>query len=95
MAIKIKPYGNRLIVSPLPSEEETTDGGVLINDYQLEKAEVIEVSNYLKELFNVGDIVLYPKGSGIAKQYKNKSCLFVNAQEFPQGDVIGIITDDE
>ena len=41
----IKPEGAMLIVHPLPKEESETDAGIVVTDFQLIRAEVLEINN--------------------------------------------------
>lgn len=94
--IKITPVGTKILVKPLKKEETVLKSGIIANDFNLENGEVVEVSEYLKDVYKVGDILMYPEGSGISHFYKKHGhCLFLNGQEFPQGDVWAIITEEK
>ena len=51
--IKIEPLGTKIIVTPIYEELQQTEGGIFAVELELEKAEVVEVSNELSttELF--------------------------------------------
>lgn len=84
--ITIKPQGSKLIVKPLPSEDETTEGGIITQDLILERAEVIEVGDEFSGKYKSGDIVLYPKGSGQSMpKYKKMTCIWLDARSPDMG----------
>lgn len=90
---KIKPVGQKLIVFPLPFNEEgvKTDGGIVVMDMQLSHAEVMEVSDELKDVYSVGDTIIIPVETGTAIHYQKKSCVWISANI----DVWGILTKEE
>ena len=88
---KIKPVGQRLIVFPLPDEETITDANIVVMDMQLTKGELVGVSDELKDVYSVGDTVIFPKETGLSIHYKKKSCLWLNNQT----DIWGIVTEDK
>jgi len=94
MSIKITPVGTKLLVLPLPKEENTFEAGIIAVDFALDKGEVLEVPEYLKNIYKKGDVVLYPQSTGITYFYDKKHCLFLNGQEYPQGDIWAIVTND-
>lgn len=95
--IRIKPEGAMLIVFPLPKEETTTDGGIVAQDFELVKAEVVEVSDEWKDKISVGETVIFADSDGVGKSihYKKRACLWINARSFGDGgDLWGkLITD--
>jgi len=91
--IKLKPQGAKLIVHPIEKETFKTESGLEIVQLDLQEGEVMEVSDELKEIYKVGDIVLYPKGAGLGIMYQKKSCLFLSGEGNNKGDIIALITD--
>ena len=93
----IKPEGAMLIVFPLPKEESVTDGGIVAQDQNLIRAEVLEVSDEWSNKISKGDIVLFIDSDGVGKSihYQKKSCLFVCGKPYMDGgDIWGrLITD--
>ena len=88
----IKPVGQKLIVHELPQETTETESGILVMDLQLTNGEIVEVSDELSEVYKVGDVVIFPKETGIAlPHYKKKTCLWLNAQT----DVWGVVTENK
>lgn len=82
----IKPIGSKLIVKPLPMEDTQTESGITVLDLELEKAEVVEVSEEYSNRFKPKDIVLYPKGSGISlPHYKKTNCLWLDGRPVNEG----------
>jgi uncharacterized protein YjlB len=61
----------------------------------LQAGEVLEVSNDLSGVYKQGDVVLFPKNSGIGVMYSKKSCLFLNGGGYPLGEVICIVEEKE
>lgn len=95
---KIKPEGSMLIVFPLPKEEKETDAGIITQDFELTKAEVLEVSDEWSDRISRGDIVLFPDsdGTGHSIHYQKKACLWINAKSFSDGgDLWGILTETD
>lgn len=94
--IKITPVGTKIIVHPLPMETTQTDGGIIAVDFTLERAEVVEVSADLKNIYSIGDIVLYPEGSGeTLPNYKKKNCKWLDGRGFPEGQIWGLETEEK
>ncbi len=67
--MKVQPIDDRLLIKPLEEEEKKTPGGLIIPDTAKEKPQVGEViavgdSEEVKDLFEVGDKVIYAKYSG-------------------------------
>jgi len=94
----IKPEGAMLIVHPLPKEESETDAGIVVTDFQLVRAEVLEVSDEWSDKIKRGDIVLFADSDGVGKSlhYKKKSCLWVSGKAFGEGgDLFGVEIKDK
>lgn len=85
----IVPVGQKLIIRPLESKEYKTEGGIFVADMNLQKGEVMAVSQELKDVYNEGDKVIIPLNVGISLQYKGKSCIWVNSQT----EIYGIVND--
>lgn len=83
MGTPFRPVGNRLLVLPLPKTEKEHKGikipASANND--LTEGEVIAISEDVSNLFNVGDILLFPSGSGIGQWYNGKIYLWLQANE--------------
>lgn len=88
--MKIKPFGNRLIVLPISNEYQKTEGGIEVNNDLLE-GQILEVSDDLKELFKVDEIVLYQKDCGQSQYYQGKACLWLNTNS----DIWGVVSEKE
>lgn len=86
MSIKIKPQGKKVIALPLKTENFVTDRGIEIVDQKLSEAKIVEVSDELKDVYNIGDIILFPSGSGVGIFYNKEHCLF-----FKQDEIWGIV----
>ena len=90
MAKKIIPIGELIIVKPIETETVTTDGGMVVTERTNDRGEVVAVSEYLKDIYKKGDIVIYPKTAGTGIYYDKENCVWLNGREHPQGDVWGI-----
>ena len=89
---KITPVGQKLIVFPLPQETITTENNIVVMENELDRGEVVEVSDELKDLYPIGSIVTYPSGEGLTlPHYKKKTCLWLTANL----DIWGILTDEK
>lgn len=87
----IKPVGQKLIVFPLKSQETEMEAGIVVSDLQLQRGEVIEVSDELKDLYSAGDTIIFPINSGTScPNYKGKMCLWITSNI----DVWGIVTEE-
>lgn len=83
---KIEPVGAFLIVKPLKMDETKTEGGIIAMDLELEKGQVLEVSNEWSDRYSIGDIILYPKDSGLTlPHYKKQNCLWINGKASTDG----------
>lgn len=95
MTKRIKPVGKSILILPLPKENEQSEGGLIIVDATLSKGRVMEVSAEYGETYTKGDIVIYPEGAGIHQYYKSQNCLWLNAVGYPDGHIVGIISDEK
>jgi co-chaperonin GroES (HSP10) len=85
--VKLEPQGTKIIVQTILTEHTETEGGIIAVDFTLEKGEVIEVGAEVKNLYNVGDIVLFPEGVGQSINYQKKACKWLDGRGFPNGDI--------
>lgn len=90
----IKPVGQKILVKPSSTEHHVTDSGLVAVENQISEGVVVEVSDFLSELYKPGSVVLYPKGAGTNHLYKGEPHLWLNGQEFPDGDIWAIVSDD-
>jgi len=84
----IQPEGQTLIVLPLSAQEVETSGGIVINDTVLQKGKVLAVSNELKEVYSINDIIIFPENSGISVRHEDQQCLWVKPMLL---DYVGIV----
>lgn len=90
----IKPEGAMLIVFPLPSEETKLESGIITQDFNLLRGEIIEVSTQFEDKYKVGDIILFPEGAGKSIHYQKKQCLWIDGRGFTDGgEIFGIVTE--
>lgn len=88
---KITPVGQRLILFQLPKEDSVGEAGIIAMDAMLAKGEIVEVSDELKEIYKVGDILMFPEDAGYSlPHYKKKNCLWLSTN-----DIWGILTDEK
>lgn len=95
MTKRIKPVGKSILIVPLPKENEQSEGGLIIVDNTLTKGKVMEVSAEFDETYKKGDIVIFPEGAGIHQYYRNQNCLWLVATGYPDGHIVGIISDEK
>jgi len=90
----LQPIGLKLLVLPIQTENYKTESGLEIVGNILEEGEVVAVSDFLKDIYSKGDIIVYPKDSGSPYFYNGQNYKVLNGQEMPQGDVWFIKTKD-
>lgn len=91
----IEPIGVQLIVLPKPkAHEEVSGSNIVMVNVELEEGEIVEVSSYLKDIYKKGDTVIFPKKRGIPIPYKGSLHFFMNGNEYPQGDILAIVRED-
>lgn len=75
------PVGDKIIVSLIDKKDEKI-GSVIIPgtaNADLRYGKVEAVSQELKEIYGVGDIVIYPNKSGVGQLIEGKPCLWLRA----------------
>lgn len=79
--MKITPVGQKLLVLPIAAKESKSSGGIIIpesiNVADLREAEVVAVSDEIKDKYSVGDKVLYPSKAGLGQEYNGKLHLWL------------------
>lgn len=78
--MKIIPFGSKIIVLPLQTENFKTKGGLEVVETKLATAEVIEVGDDYVDVLKKGDKVLYPEGSGDGIYYNGQQCIWLDAR---------------
>jgi hypothetical protein len=91
--MKLKPVGTKLLVFPLETKNYVTDTNIELIQTELARAEVMEVSDELSNIYNVGDVVMLPESVGTLQIYNGKKCLWINGMGFPNGDVWAIVNE--
>lgn len=81
MSIKIKPQGKKVIALPLKHSNFVTESKIEIVDTKLSEAKIVEVSDELKDVYNIGDTVLFPTGSGVGIFYQKEHSIFLRQDE--------------
>lgn len=87
----ILPQGNRILVLPMKKENHVTSTNLELVDNGLEQGEVVEFAPMFNEVYKKGDIILYPKDSGLSQQYNKKLHLFMDGRGYGDGSVFAII----
>lgn len=90
MSIKIKPQSKKVIAVALKTKNFVTSGGIEIVDTKLSEAKVVEVSEELYGIYNEGDIILYPKDSGIGIFYNKEHSIFLR-----QDEIWGVVSESK
>jgi len=86
--------GENLIILPIDNETTAQNSEIIIVNKQLAYGEVQAVSDEYKDVYKVGDIVIYAAGAGISQQYNKKSCVWLNALSPSKGGhIFGIELD--
>ena len=83
MAQSIKPVGYKLLVLPLEEKNYVTKGNIELVDNQLMCGKVIEVGEETKDIYSIGDVVIFPKNSGEYSDFPLDQCL-INAILLPR-----------
>ena len=91
---KLKPQGTKIIIQTILEEEKKTKAGIIAVDYALETGEIVEVGTDVEHLYKVGDIVLFPEGSGHSLNYQKKSCKWLDGRSFPSGDIWSLVYEE-
>ena len=91
--MKLKPVGSKLLVLPLETKNYVTNTNIELVETELARAKVMEVSDELSHIYNVGDVVMFPDKAGVLQIYNGEKCLWLNGMGFPNGD-IWAITDE-
>ena len=75
------PLGDKILVSVIDKQEEKI-GSVIVPgtaNAELRLGKVEAVSPQLKDVYNVGDVVLFPKGCGVGQYVDGKPHLWLRA----------------
>jgi co-chaperonin GroES (HSP10) len=90
----LRPVGQKLLIAPIVSEE-TGENGVIIpvtNNADLAKGKIVQVSQYLAGIYEVGENVLYYEKRAIGVIHDNKPHYLIDGGDgLAQGDVLAII----
>lgn len=82
-SIPVKPVGNKVLISPLPKEEEELNSGIIIPESvnaELREGLIVEVSDSVKDLYEIGQTVLYYYGKGVGQVFNGKAYLWLNTE---------------
>lgn len=93
MSFPITPVGNKLIAEPLPKKEEKINNIYISENANAELAEgkVIAVSDLIKDLYSVGDVILYPSKKGVGQPINGKYYLWLDA-DINKEEIWGIVS---
>ncbi len=88
--MKIKPVGNRMVLEIKKLEEKEVSGIIIINNEESDEliGDIIALSDELKskEIFSIGDRVIYKDFKGQSVNSNDKELLIIDEE-----DVLGII----
>lgn len=88
--MKIKPVGNRMVLEIKKLEEKEVSGIIIINNEESDEliGDIIALSDELKskEIFSIGDRVIYKDFKGQSVNSNDKDLLIIDEE-----DVLGII----
>lgn len=88
--MKIKPVGNRMVLEIKKLEEKEVSGIIIINNEESDEliGDIIALSDELKskEIFSIGDRVIYKDFKGQSIKSNDKELLIIDEE-----DVLGII----
>jgi co-chaperonin GroES (HSP10) len=89
-----RPVGQKLLICPIVEEEETVNGVVIsvTNNADLAKGKIVQVSQYLDDVYQIGENVLYYEKRAIGVIHENKPHFLIDGGDgLAQGDVLAII----
>lgn len=92
--MKLEPIGKKILVLPLETREDSIGGIIIpagVNEANLRRGRVVEVSSDLSKKFSIGDVVYYSKDAGYGQRYNGEFCLWLSEREF-DSDIWGIET---
>lgn len=94
--LKIVPQGRKILVLPQPLGDYVSTGGIVIANTNLTVGKVVELSTEFKDIYSVGDILLYPEGAGTSQPYKGEVHWWLNGDGAGSGlgDIWAILTED-
>jgi co-chaperonin GroES (HSP10) len=78
----IKPVGKKLLVKELPKRETKLASGLIAPETvnaDLSEGEVVAVSDELKGVIEIGDVLLFPKKKGIGQIDGSEMYLWLDA----------------
>ncbi len=95
--LKLEPMGRKILVLPQPMSEYVSTGGIVIANTNLIIGKIVELSQEFKDIYEVGDIVLYPEGAGTSQPYKGEVHWWLNGDGAGNmnGDIWSKITEDK
>lgn len=94
MSLPVIPVGNKLLVEPLPKKEEKINNIVIAESVNanLLEGKVAAVSKQIKDLYKVGDVVLYVEGKGVGQPIAGKYYVWLDA-DVNKEEIYGIVTE--
>lgn len=91
----ITPVGTKLLVFPTEMKEHVTDTQIVVVQNDLRAATVIEVGTEVKNVYKKGQVVIYPKNTGVGQMYRGKAHFWLDGRPVNSGgDVWGIIENE-
>lgn len=77
--------GSKLLLEPQKRKEQKTKSGIDVTNNELNEGIVVEVSDEFKEIYSVGDTVLYSSGAGQGEYYQGKPCVWIDGRPVAEG----------
>lgn len=81
--IPVKPVGTKILVYPLPKKDEELASGIIVSaaaNAELLEGEVVAVSEQAKDLYEIGQTILYPNRKGVGQIFNGKPYLWLDTE---------------
>ncbi len=91
----IQPQGLKILVKKIEKPNYITEGKIEIVNNDLGYGEVVEFSKEFTDIYEKGTIVKFPSGAGMTEYYNGETCLWLNGEGAPTGDIWAIVTDEK
>lgn len=94
--MRLIPVGSKLLITKQERKAAVTDNNIEIIQNDLKEGVVVEVSEEFKDLYSIGDIVLYSSGAGQGEYYNGQNCVWIDGRGIKDGgDVWSKVIYDE
>ena len=81
--MRIEPFGERVAIRVLESEETTESGLIIANPNKLSsnRGEVVALGNEVKDFFKIGDTLIFTQGAGTNYTDGNAEYRIINTKD--------------